>query len=150
MAEDGENLVLEHRRPEQGSSASLPAIPGSPRRGSGRSHSARMKKSVFYVLLAAAFAVAALVGLTSGASAEQRTVTVRLADGSLTTVTVDVPPGTPLEDIQLPPPPELPTTPVPIPDIPGVTPPPPDDGGGNSDGSNPSDQTDAGPNASDK
>src|SRR5881409_2848799 len=97
-----------------------------------------MKKSVFCVLLAAALSLAALVGLTSGASAEQRTVTVRLADGSLTTVTVDVPPGTPLEDIQLPPPPELPTTPVPIPDIPGVTPPPPGDQGSGSP--SPSDQ----------
>ena len=41
-----------------------------------------MKKPVFYVLLAAAFVVAALIGATSGASADQRTVTVQLADGS--------------------------------------------------------------------
>jgi soluble lytic murein transglycosylase-like protein len=82
-----------------------------------------MKKSVIYVLLAAALAVAALAGLTSGASAEQRTVTVRLADGTLTTVTVDVPPGTPLEDIQLPAPPALPTVPVPVPTPPGGSPP---------------------------
>src|SRR5690242_11178097 len=102
-------------RLSRGSSGSLPAIPGHRRTGSGRRHSARMKKGVFSMLLAAALSVAALVGLTSGASAEQRTVTVQLADGSTTTVTVDVPPGTPLSDIQLPPPPSVPTVPLPVP-----------------------------------
>jgi murein DD-endopeptidase MepM/ murein hydrolase activator NlpD len=71
--------------------------------------------------------------LTAGASAEQRTVTVRLANGSLTTVTVDVPPGTPLSDIQLPAPPVTlpappsPATPAPPAGAP-VTPPAPDQG----------------------
>ena len=81
-----------------------------------------MKKPVFYVLLAAAFVVAALIGATSGASADQRTVTVQLADGSTTTVTVDVPPGTPLQDVQLPPPPPLPTVPLPTTPTPTPTP----------------------------
>src|SRR4051794_39175725 len=35
--------------------------------------------------------------------AELRTMTVQLADGSLTTVTVDVPPGTPIRDVAIPP-----------------------------------------------
>jgi hypothetical protein len=86
-----------------------------------------MKKPFSYVLLAAALAVAALAGLTSGASAEQRTVTVELADGTTTTVTVDVPPGTPLSEIQLPPP-SLPELPAPLPDLtPGDQSPPPGD-----------------------
>ncbi|MFL5894839.1 MAG: lytic murein transglycosylase [Thermoleophilaceae bacterium] len=99
-----------------------------------------MRKSLLYVLLAVALSAAALVGVTSGASAEQRTVTVQLADGSTTTVTVDVPPGTPLDQVQLPPLP-LPTDPVPVPTPPG-TPPPPDQGGpGNPDDQQPADQT---------
>jgi hypothetical protein len=110
-----------------------------------------MKTRLLFVLLAAALAAATLVGLTVSASAELRTVTVRMADGSLATVTVDVPPGTPLNDIQLPAPPALPTTPVPVPTVPGA-PTPPDPGSGNPDqGSQPSDQpADQPPNASDK
>jgi hypothetical protein len=81
-----------------------------------------MRRSLLYVLLAAALAAGALAGLTSGASAEQRTVTVRLADGTLTSVTVDVPPGTPLSDIQLPGPPV--STPVPLPAPPNGAPTP--------------------------
>src|SRR2546421_8322469 len=105
-----------------------------------------MKKSVFSVLLAAALSLAALAGLTSGASAEQRTVTVQLADGSTTTVTVDVPPGTPPSDIQRPPPPSVPTVPLPVPNpSPSPSPNPPN-------GSSPSDQQnqDQTPNASGK
>src|SRR3954447_24334000 len=98
-----------------------------------------MSKRLLFVLLTAALAAATLVGFTvpaTPANAELRTVTVRLADGTLTTVTVDVPPGTPLEDIQIPEPPPVPTTPVPVPTLPGApTPPPSDDnptGGGQS------------------
>jgi hypothetical protein len=68
------------------------------------------------VLLSAALAAAMLAGLTvpaTPASAELRTVTVQLADGSTTTVTVDVPPGTPLQDVQIPVP--TPTVPLPVP-----------------------------------
>src|SRR5436189_5075454 len=103
-----------------------------------------MKKPVSYVLLAAAFVVAALIGATTGASADQRTVTVELADGSTTTVTVDVPPGTPLQDVQLPPPPPLPT--VPLPTTPTPSPSPSPSPGDQSQ--NPSDQgnQDNGPN----
>src|SRR5260221_11513731 len=147
MAEDGENLEPSDRRVRTRSSASLPAIPGHSWTGSGRRDRSRMKKSVLYVLLAAALAVAALVGLTSGASAEQRTVTVRLADGTLTTVTVDVPPGTPLGDIQLPPPPAVPTVPLPVPTPPPAGSPPPP--GGSPDQGTPPNQSnpDQAPNA---
>ena len=64
-----------------------------------------MSKRLFFALLSAALAAATLVGLTlpaTPAQAELRTVTVRLDDGSLSTVTVDVPPGTPLSDIIVP------------------------------------------------
>src|SRR5947199_8976823 len=96
-----------------------------------------MKKPVFYVLLAAAFVVAALIGATSGASADQRTVTVQLADGSTTTVTVDVPPGTPLQDIPVPDLPPLPTTTTPVPTPTGTPPPPGDSGSSPTDQQNP-------------
>jgi hypothetical protein len=84
-----------------------------------------MKKSLLYVLLAAALSAATFAALTLPASAELRTVTVRMADGRLVTVTVDVPPGTPLEDIQIPAP-DVPTVPDPVPTLPG-TPTPPGD-----------------------
>src|SRR5215217_8574892 len=64
-----------------------------------------MSKRLLFALLSAALAAATLVGLTlpaTPAQAELRTVTVRLDDGSLSTVTVDVPPGTPLSDIIVP------------------------------------------------
>jgi hypothetical protein len=66
------------------------------------------------VLLSAALAAATVVGLTVPANAELRTVTVELADGSTTTVTVDVPPGTPLDQVQIPTVP-TPTVPLPVP-----------------------------------
>ena len=71
-----------------------------------------MKKTLLYVLLAAGLLGALMGALSLPASAELRTVTVRMADGRLVTVTVDVPPGTPLEDIPLP---SLPETPLPTP-----------------------------------
>src|SRR5689334_23145718 len=97
-----------------------------------------MSKRLLFVLLCAAVAAATLVGFTvpaTPANAELRTVTVRLADGSLTTVTVDVPPGTPLDQIDIPP---VPTVPTPVP-VPTPTPTPPPAGGGGS-GDQPSDQ----------
>src|SRR5437763_13018127 len=132
MAEDGENLCLAiEGRVKTGSSDSLAASSGGARRRPGRIYSARMKKPVSCVLLAAAFALAVLVGITSGASADQRTLTVQLTDGSTTTVTTDVPTGTSLTDIQLPPPPTVTTTsPLPVPILPtstSPTNPPPSD-----------------------
>src|SRR4051794_14409396 len=109
-------------------SDSFAAVRATPGNGSGRSTSPRMSKRLLFTLLSAAFAAALLVGLTvpaTPAQAELRTVTVRLADGSLTTVTVDVPPGTPLSDIPLPGTPltDL-TTPTPAPTPTGTTPAP--------------------------
>jgi hypothetical protein len=110
-----------------------------------------MKTRLLFVLLSAALA-ATMVGLTMPASAELRNVTVRMADGSLATVTVDVPPGTPLENIQLPAPPAVPTVPIPVPSPPG-TPAPgpgsgtPDQGSTSPDQSQPSDSP---PSASDQ
>jgi hypothetical protein len=77
------------------------------------------------VLLSAALAAAAVVGMTVPANAELRTVTVQLADGSTTTVTVDVPPGTPLDQVQIPTvPAPTPTDPLPVP-VPSPTSPAP-------------------------
>jgi Transglycosylase SLT domain len=90
-----------------------------------------MRKSFLYVMLAAAAVASLFAALSLPASAEERTVTVRLADGTLAQVQVDVPPGTPLEDIQIPTLPTTPTTPVPVPDIPGA---PGTGGGGEDDG----------------
>jgi hypothetical protein len=115
-----------------------------------------MSKRLLFVLLIAAVAAATLVGLTvpaTPASAELRTVTVQLADGSTTTVTVDVPPGTPLQDVTIPQPPPLPSSPVPVPTPPGSPVPTPGGGSGNPDqGSQPSNPqpSDQSPNASDK
>ncbi|HYZ30307.1 MAG TPA: lytic murein transglycosylase [Thermoleophilaceae bacterium] len=115
-----------------------------------------MRKRLLFVLLAAALAAATLVGFTvptTPAQAELRTVTVQLADGSTTTVTVDVPPGTPLEDVQIPLP--TPTVPVPSPSPTDPTPtdpstptpsPSPDQGGTQHD----QQQPDQGPTTSDK
>src|SRR3954465_7747434 len=95
-----------------------------------------MNRRLLFVLLSAALAAATVVGLTVPASAELRTVTVQLADGSTTTVTVDVPPGTPLDQVQIPPLPPVPPVPVPIPTPPGSPTPPP----GGDQGQQPSDQ----------
>ena len=91
-----------------------------------------MKTRVITLLLAAGlFAVAALTALSIPAAAQTQTVYVRLADGSVVPVTVDVPPGSSLDDIQLPgtpvPAPAPPTPPTPTtPTTPSV-PKPPDD-----------------------
>jgi len=74
-----------------------------------------MKKRLLYVALASALLIAAgFAALTNSASAVQRTITVQLADGQVITITVDIPPGTPLDQIQLPGevvPPGTPSTP---------------------------------------
>src|SRR3954469_7186555 len=116
-----------------------------------------MSKRLLFVLLTAALAAATVVGLTVPANAELRTVTVQLAAGSTTTATVDVPPGTPLDQVQIPTTP-VPTTPLPAPlptptapSSPAPAPAPSPTGGGGGDGSSGSgDQTDQAPNASDK
>jgi hypothetical protein len=62
-----------------------------------------MKKRLLYILLTAGLvAAAALAAFTLPASAEQRTITVRLVTGEVVTITVDVPPGTPLSEIEVP------------------------------------------------
>jgi len=69
-----------------------------------------MKIRLLYTLLVAA--LIATAGVAVGglpANAETRTIMVRLDNGQLVPVQVDVPPGTPLEDIE-------------IPDIPGILP----------------------------
>ncbi|HEX4720200.1 MAG TPA: lytic murein transglycosylase [Thermoleophilaceae bacterium] len=116
------------------------------------------------MLLTAALVAATVAYFTvpaTPANAELRTVTVRLADGSLTTVTVDVPPGTPLDQVQLPAPPPTPTvtTPVPVPNPTSPSSPAPNPSnpsnptGGGGGGQQPGDITttpDQIPNASDK
>jgi hypothetical protein len=77
-----------------------------------------MKTRLLQVLLAAGvLAVAVFTGLTVPASAQQQTIYVKLADGTVVPVTVDVPPGADVGDIQLPgtpvtPPPTTPEAPV--------------------------------------
>ena len=79
-----------------------------------------MRQRLLYALLAAGLVLIALVAFTTSAAAEKRSFQVRLADGSVVTVTVDVPPGTPLDEIPLPgqliaelPSPEPPAVPTP-------------------------------------
>ena len=78
-----------------------------------------MRIRLLYTLLVAALVATAAVAIGGiPASAEPRTIMVRLDTGELVPVTVDVPPGTPLEDIEIPPlpggaddEPDAPTTP---------------------------------------
>ena len=83
-----------------------------------------MKIRLLYTLLVAALVATAAVAVGGlPASAEMRTIMVRLDSGQLVPVQVDVPPGTPLEDIEIPdvpdilpdeedPDPSTPTTPT--------------------------------------
>ena len=113
---------------------------------------------VITLLLAAGLlAVAGLTALTLTASAQTQTVYVKLADGSIVPVTVDVPPGASLDDIQLPgtpvpgpaPTPTVPTTPV---DPPSTPKPPetkdpapaPGNDGPSSGGGSPQENSDSG------
>jgi SLT domain-containing protein len=62
-----------------------------------------MKTRLLHTLFAAAvLALALLTGFTVPASAQQQTVYVKLPSGEVVPVTVDVPPGGSLNDIQLP------------------------------------------------
>jgi hypothetical protein len=95
-----------------------------------------MRKRLLYALLAAGLVLIALVAFTSTATAEKRSFQVRLADGHVVTVTVDVPPGTPVDEIplpgeliaELPGPDDVPAAPS----VPGA---PPSGGGGGDNGS---------------
>jgi hypothetical protein len=90
-----------------------------------------MKKRVFTLLLAAGLlAAAALTALTFPAAAQTQTVYVKLPSGEVVPVTVDVPPGSTLDDIQLPgapvPAPPAPETTTPTtPTVPSTPKPPP-------------------------
>src|SRR4051812_9347567 len=66
-----------------------------------------MKKRRLYILLSAAMlaALACLAAFTVSASAEKQTIYVQLVTGQVVPVVVDVPPGTPLNQIPLPGPP---------------------------------------------
>jgi hypothetical protein len=96
-----------------------------------------MRKRLLYALLAAGLVLIALVAFTSTATAEKRSFQVRLASGLVVTVTVDVPPGTPINEIPLPgeliaelPGPE--DVPPPAAPAPGAPPSGGDSGGGGS------------------
>jgi Transglycosylase SLT domain/Peptidase family M23 len=60
------------------------------------------KRKLLIVLATAGVALAALGPGTKTASAEQRTLLVTLLGGQQITVTVDVPPGTPIDQIKIP------------------------------------------------
>jgi hypothetical protein len=78
-----------------------------------------MKKRLAHILLiAGVLIVAGLATFTMPASAEKRTVYVQLITGEIVPVTVDVPPGTPLDQIKLP-------GPIVPPPVPGQTTPQP-------------------------
>jgi len=106
-----------------------------------------MRKRVLTLLLAAGLlAVAAFTALTFPAVAQTQTVYVKLATGEVVPVQVDVPPGSTLDDIQLPgtpvpapSPPEttVPTTPTVPKPPPTTTPSPTGDGGGSGGSSGP-------------
>jgi hypothetical protein len=88
-----------------------------------------MKTRLLTSLLATgAIAAALLTALSIPAAAQTQTITVQLPSGEVTQVTVDVPPGSSLDDIQLPgtpvPTPTTPTTPAPDPTTPAPEPKP--------------------------
>jgi hypothetical protein len=60
------------------------------------------KRKLLIVLATAGVALAGLGPATKNASAEQRTLLVTLLGGAQMTVTVDVPPGTPVDQIKIP------------------------------------------------
>src|SRR5919204_5022794 len=60
------------------------------------------KRKLLIVLATAGVALAVLGPATKTASAEQRTLLVTLLGGTQMTVTVDVPPGTPVDQIKIP------------------------------------------------
>jgi len=113
-----------------------------------------MKTRVVTLLLAAGLlTAAAFTALTFPAAAQTQTVYVKLPTGEVVPVTVDVPPGSTIDDIQLPgpqvPAPTTPTTPqVPtVPNDPSDAPTPAnpgDDQGPNSDGGAEQDRSSSG------
>ncbi|MFL5918870.1 MAG: lytic murein transglycosylase [Gaiellaceae bacterium] len=79
-----------------------------------------MKIRLLYTLLVAALVAVAGVAVSGlPASAALQTIQVRLDNGQLVDVQVDVPPGTPLEDIEIPTVPDV-TEPAPDPDEPSA------------------------------
>src|SRR4051794_32428627 len=83
-----------------------------------------MKSRLLYILLSVGLLVVAmLTAFTTPASAEKQTIYVRLVTGQVVPVTVDVPAGTPLDQIQLPGTPVPPGTPS-KPKEPAASPPP--------------------------
>src|SRR4051794_8037901 len=141
-----------------GGDSTRPTVRGRLQHPEGGSERARMKKRVFTLLLVAGLlAVAALTALTYPAMAQTQTVYVRLASGEVVPVTVDVPPGATLDDIQLPGPvvqaPPAPETTAPAtPTVPSAPKPPPQTapapspGGGNpsSGGGSPQERSTSG------
>ena len=87
-----------------------------------------MRRRLLYMLVASALLGALLAAVTLPASAEKRTITVRLGNGKLISLTVDVPPGTPIQDIDIPllpapkQPEPQPTQPEPTPTTPAPAP----------------------------
>ena len=62
-----------------------------------------MNRRLLHILLCAGvLAAAALAAFTVPAAAEKRTYSVQLVDGTVIQVTVDVPPGTPVSEIEVP------------------------------------------------
>jgi hypothetical protein len=86
-----------------------------------------MRKRVLYILLACTLAIALATAVT--ASADLVTVPVTLSNGTTVPVQVDVPPGTPIENIPIP---TVTTPAVPAPTVPGGG----TTGGGGSGGGN--------------
>ncbi|HEV2874610.1 MAG TPA: lytic transglycosylase domain-containing protein, partial [Thermoleophilaceae bacterium] len=115
-----------------------------------------MKTRLLTILLAAGSLVAAVfTGFSIPAAAQTQTVPVRLPSGEVVQVTVDVPPGSTIDDIQLPgtpvapqaPAPTTPTAPKPAPapkPEPTAPAPAPRPGPPNAGGGTPQDQTNSG------
>jgi transglycosylase-like protein with SLT domain/peptidase M23-like protein len=88
-----------------------------------------MRKRVLYILLAGTLAIALATAVTlPTASADLTTVNVTLSNGTTVPVQVDVPPGTPLENVTVP---TVSTPTVPVPTVPSA----PTGGGGGNTGS---------------
>src|SRR5688572_25269894 len=133
----------------------LRAHAGSSReRPEGGPGTARMKTRLLTILLAAGvLAAAVFTGFSIPAAAQTQTVPVQLPSGEIVQVQVDVPPGSTLEDIQLPgtpvePQPTTPTAPAaPAPEPkpePKVPAPAPEPGPPNAGGGAPQGQTNSG------
>src|SRR6185312_9950444 len=90
-----------------------------------------MRKRVLYIVLAGTLAIALATAVTlPSASADLTTVNVTLTNGTTVPVQVDVPPGTPIEDVKIP------TVNVTVPTVPSVPGAPTGGGGGNTGSGN--------------